>query len=106
MDYQAGIANNSQTHDSMLKHLNTKRMQAGLRDHKVTIKTFPGVGTEEMKHYMVPTLATNPDKLIVHIGTNDLHKTTTSNLIRSMETLGKSIKDQDNNIDLIWSKIR
>jgi hypothetical protein len=91
--------------DSMLKHLNTKRMQAGLRDHKVTIKTFPGAGIEEMKHYMVPTLATNPDKLIVHIGTNDLHKTTTSNLIRSMESLGKSIKDQDNNIDLIWSEI-
>ena len=41
---------------SMLKHLNTKRMQAGLQDQKVTIKTYPEAGIEEIKHYIVPTL--------------------------------------------------
>ncbi len=31
--------------DSMLKHLDTKRMQNGLKKEKVTIKTFPGAGS-------------------------------------------------------------
>ena len=33
--------------DSMLKHLNPRRIQHGI-DHKVTIKTFPGAVVDEM----------------------------------------------------------
>ena len=50
-------------------------------------------------------MATNSDKLIVQIGTNDLSKTSTDILVRLMENLGRSIKEQYSNIDLIWSEI-
>ncbi len=41
--------------DSMLKHLNSRRIQQGI-DQKVAIKTFPGAGVDEMTHYVKPTL--------------------------------------------------
>ena len=53
--------------DSVIKHLNTRRMQDGLKNEKVFIKTFSGTGFDEMKHYVVPTLNTKPKKLISFI---------------------------------------
>ena len=73
----------------MIKHLDTKRMQNGLQNRKVTIKTFPGASIDEMKHYVVPALATKPKTLIIHIGTNDLRNNTPSNLLSSLKTWGR-----------------
>ena len=91
--------------DSMLKHLDTKRMQNGLKKGKVTIKTFPGAGIEQMKHYAVPTLITKPKTLIFHVGTNDLHNKTPEDLISAMNDLGETIHRQNNDLELIWSEI-
>ncbi|CAB4020596.1 Hypothetical predicted protein [Paramuricea clavata] len=57
--------------DSMLKHLNPRRIQQGI-DQKISIKTFPGAGVDEMTHYVKPTLQEKPKHIILHIGTNDL----------------------------------
>ena len=75
--------------DSIIKHLDTKRMQNGLQNRKATIKTFPGARINEMKHYVIPTLATKPNTLIVHVGTNDLRSNTPSILMSSLEDLGR-----------------
>ena len=92
--------------DSMIKHLDPKRIQNGLQNRKVTIKTFPGARIDDMKHYAVPTLATKPNTLIVHIGTNDLRNNTPSNLLSSLEDLGEMIMQYTNkNTNLIWSEI-
>ncbi|CAB4001753.1 Tetratricopeptide repeat 28, partial [Paramuricea clavata] len=91
--------------DSMIKHLDTKRMQNGLKKGKVTIKTFPGAGIDQMKHYAVPTLITKPKTLIFHVGTNDLHYKTPENLINAMNDLGETIHRQNNDLELIWSEI-
>ena len=90
----------------MIKHLDPKRIQNGLQNRKVTIKTFPGARIDDMKHYAVPTLATKPNTLIVHIGTNDLRNNTPSNLLSSLEGLGEMIMQYTNkNTNLIWSEI-
>ena len=92
--------------DSMIKHLDPKRIQNGLQNQKVTIKTFSGARIDGMKHYAVPTLATKPNTLIVHIGTNDLRNNTPSNLLTSLEELGEMIMQYtDKNTNLIWSEI-
>ena len=92
--------------DSMIKHLDPKRIQNGLQNRKVTIKTFPGARIDDMKHYAVPTLTTKPNTLIVHIGTNDLRNNTPSNLLSSLEDLGEMIMQYTNkNTNLIWSEI-
>ncbi|XP_028419141.1 uncharacterized protein LOC114544845 [Dendronephthya gigantea] len=91
--------------DSMLKHLNTRRMQNGLSSQKVNIKTFPVAGVDQMKHYVIPTLNTKPDKIIMHIGTNDLHNTTPEKLLQSINDLGKIITQQNKGISIAWSEI-
>ena len=39
---------------------------------KVQVSTFPGCTTLDMKDHINPILRKKPDKLIVHVGTNNL----------------------------------
>ena len=74
--------------DSMVKHINgweiSKRLQS---DCKVYVKQFSGARTKCMKDYMKPSLRENPDHFILHVGTIDLNKE------RSPELIAKSIVD-------------
>lgn len=40
--------------------------------HKVIVKPFPGANTRAMEHYMKPPLELKPQRVVLHIGTNDL----------------------------------
>lgn len=90
--------------DSMIKYLNPRRMQQGL-NHKVTIKTFPGAGIEEMVHYVKPTLSTCPEEIILHIGTNDLKTKTPTTLAKSIEILGETISKENKDTKICFSEI-
>ena len=57
--------------DSTIKYVDTRRMKS--KGKNVFRKCFPGSSTEDMKHYMVPSLAKYPDQVVIHIGTNDLN---------------------------------
>ena len=72
----------------MLKHLNPRRIQHGI-DHKVTIKTFPGAGVDEMTHYVRPTLQKNPNHVILHVGTNDIHQSKSPDILITEKSLQK-----------------
>ncbi|CAB4005415.1 Hypothetical predicted protein, partial [Paramuricea clavata] len=74
---------NIQDRDSMLKHLNPRRIQQGI-DQKISIKTFPGAGVDEMTHYVKPTLQKEPKHIILHIGTNDLQTKSPDALIKAL----------------------
>ena len=39
---------------------------------KVVVKQFSGSTTEDMMTYIKPPLKCNPDRFIIHVGTNDL----------------------------------
>ena len=39
---------------------------------KVVVKQFSGLTTEDMMKYIKPLLKCNPDRFIIHVGTNDL----------------------------------
>ena len=58
--------------DSMIKYIDTRRMKSN--GNNVFRKCFPGSSTEDMKHYMVPSLAKEPDQVVIHIGTNDFKR--------------------------------
>ena len=72
----------------MIKHINARRIQQGMK-HKVIVKTFPGAGVKEMNHYVKPTLLTTPDKLILHVGTNDQQEMTPDELLTQVQRLGE-----------------
>ena len=42
------------------------------RKNKFVVRHFPGVKTDDMKSYVVPTIKQNPEKIVIHCGTNDL----------------------------------
>ncbi|CAB4010786.1 Scavenger receptor cysteine-rich type 1 M130, partial [Paramuricea clavata] len=90
--------------DSMLKQINARRIQQGMK-HKIVVKTFAGAGIKEMNHYVKPTLLTAPNKLSLHVGTNDLQRMTPDELLTHVQKLGESITRENGNIDLILSEI-
>ena len=90
--------------DSMIKYLDKRRLQHGVNKN-INIRTFPGAKTQDMKHYTKPTLATNPDAVIIHVGTNDIKNSTPEKVAESMLDLGKDIKLNCGNVELIFSTI-
>ena len=57
--------------DSIVKNIQGHKL--GKADgHRVVVKLFPGATTEDMRHYIKPTLDKSPDQILLHVGTNDL----------------------------------
>ena len=82
--------------DSMLKFLDARKLRHST-NIKVAVKTFPGARTEDMMHYVKPTLNKQPSKLIIHVGTNDLlskspKEIVTSILLSEMESRQKILR--------------
>ena len=70
--------------DSMIKDVYGWELSD--REEKVVVKHFGGSTKEDMKTYIQPPLKRNPDRVIIHIGTNDLRysqnpETTVKNII-------------------------
>ena len=63
--------------DSMIKQIDCKRLQwAGngwhSRGSRIRNETYRGANSDAMKHYVKPCLTTKPDRIILHVGTNDI----------------------------------
>ena len=58
-----------------------------------------------MNHYVKPTLLTTPNKLILHVGSNDLQRMTPDELLTHVQKLGESITRENRNIELVLSEI-
>ena len=57
----------------MTKLINGRKLSKSL---KVIFKSFPGSKIQDMKHYTKPALQQKPDKVILHVGTNNIKKDT------------------------------
>ena len=55
--------------DSMIK--DAYGWELSNREEKVVVKHLSGSTTEEMKTYIQPPLKRDPDRVIIHVGTND-----------------------------------
>ena len=58
-----------------------------------------------MKYYTKQTLATKPDAVIIHVGTNDIKNSSPEKVAESMLDLGKDIKQDCGKVELIFSTI-
>ena len=52
---------------------------------KIIVKNFSRSTTEDMMTYIIPPLKRNPDRFIIHVGTNDLRSN------QDPETIGRNI---------------
>ena len=57
--------------DSMIKQIQGWSLGRKV-GHRVVVKSFPGATTNDMKHYLMPTVDKSPQQIILHVGTNDL----------------------------------
>ncbi|CAB3999511.1 Scavenger receptor cysteine-rich type 1 M130 [Paramuricea clavata] len=72
--------------DSMIKMLNPSRLRRSI-GRKTIVKTFPGASVTDMKHYVKPTLEKNPELIVLHVGTNDIHQKEPEEIVKEMESL-------------------
>ena len=78
--------------DSMIKHLNGFRMST--KETRVQIATFPGAITLDMTDHIKPIQRKRPDKLILHVGTNNRRgRGTPSTHAEEIITLAESVKN-------------
>ena len=71
--------------DSMIKDVYGWELSD--REEKVVLKHFSGSTTEDMKTYIQPPLKRDPDRVIIHVATNDLRSS------QDPETIAKNIID-------------
>ena len=88
--------------DSMVKHINgweiAKRLNA---DCKVYVKSFPGATTQCMVDYMKPSIRTQPNHFILHVGTNDLISNSPSEEIaRNIVNLTSEMKSENSDVSI------
>ena len=77
-----------------------KEFNRELKNGRAYRKQFPGATSEEMAHYVIPTLAKDsPDTVIIHTGTNDLRNTENEHIIKNiMDIVDLCAKQGVNNI--------
>ena len=73
-------------------------------DTRVKVSTFPGCTTLDMVDYVRPILRKNPQKLILHVGTNSLKGRETSiRCAQEIMKLAESIKSSVPNTEIAVS---
>ena len=56
--------------DSIIKYV--KGWELSNNKQNVAVKSFSGATVEDMKDFLRPTIRRQPDKLVIHVGTNDI----------------------------------
>ena len=62
------------------------------RKKHVRVYSFPGAKTDEMESFVKPLIARQPDEIIIHIGTNDLSRTSAGQVTDNILKLAAEIK--------------
>lgn len=86
--------------DSMIKTLKSKFIKKNVnKNEKVFINSFPGANIKKMHHYAVPSLEYDPERVVLHIGTNELRSQKLPNEIAiEILDLAGTIKKESNEI--------
>ncbi|CAB3990522.1 Hypothetical predicted protein [Paramuricea clavata] len=75
--------------DSILKHVEGWRLSSA--SNHVVVKSFSGATTSDMEDFLRPVLRKEPNKIILHIGTNDINYQTAQTVAERVLNLGIQI---------------
>jgi hypothetical protein len=84
--------------DSMIKHV--RKLRHGT-SKQVTVRTFSGCRTDEMAHYIKPTLALKTKQVIIHVGTNDLKTKSPAEIIYKLQNFSWAIRQNKKALTLM-----
>jgi len=75
----------------MIKQIQGRRLGRKV-GHRVVVKSFPDLTTNDMKHYLMPTVDKSPQQIILHVGTNDLRDHTPTVAAENIVDLARKLK--------------
>ena len=67
--------------DSIVKNIIGPKMSADDPNHYHIVKQFSGATVSDMEDFVKPLTRRSPDKMILHVGTNDLRSNSTPKII-------------------------
>ena len=71
------------------------------KEKKVVVKHFSGSTTEDIKTYIQPPLKRDPDRVIIHVGTNDLRSSQDPvTIAKNIIDIAKSSKTNKNEVQV------
>ena len=82
---------------------------SGLRESKMSfrrnikVRFFPGARIQDMYYYLVPLLRKRPDKIILHVGTNDAPHVKADEMLEELGKLNNLIWEMLPSVKIILS---
>ena len=89
--------------DSMIKYVKGWELSTGQQN--VSVKPFSGATVDDMSDFLKPTLRKHPDKLIIHVGTNDIRKSDPKIVADKVTILAKQFKKDSSNTEVVISSL-
>jgi len=89
--------------DSMVKFF--KGWELSNAERNVSVKSFSGATVEDMSDFLKPTSRKQPDKLIIHAGTNDLRRSNPTEVANRIIELAEKFKKDCNHTEVAISSI-
>ena len=83
--------------DSMTKLINGRKLS---KSCKVTLHSFPGATIQDLEDYVEPILKRKPNHIIIHAGTNNLHRDNPQTIKEKMSNVVSGIKQQHPTISI------
>ena len=76
--------------DSIIKGLRNDLLSRATK-RRVTVRSFPGASSSDMKHYLQPSLQLGPREIILHAGTNDVRDSSPRTVAEKLVDLAKLV---------------
>ena len=89
--------------DSMVKNLQGWRLST--EDNHVVVKSFAGATTSDMEDYVKPVIRKEPQKLILHVGTNDLKKLPPNRIAEGIANIATQIQEDSPGTEIVISSL-
>ena len=77
--------------DSIIQNLQGSKLGKEI-NQQVVVKSFSGATTQDMKSYIQPTINNAPDRICLHIGTNDLKSKAPNDITNGIVDLAKTVQ--------------
>ena len=88
--------------DSIVKGLDQYKLSRSTKQN-IGARCFPGATIQDMRNYLKPILRRNPDRKILHVGTNDAKHNKAKKIMDDIDSLCQEIKDTNPEIEIILS---
>ena len=89
--------------DSIIKYV--KGWELSNSEQNVAVKSFSGATVEDMNDFLKPTIRRQPDKLLIHVGTNDIRSLAPQDIADKVSEVTQQFKQGSRKTRIIISSL-